>query len=382
MHVAHRIALDPNNKQATYFTKAAGVARFAYNWALASWNEQYKAWQKDSTLPKPSESALRRELNAIKREKFPWMLEVTKCAPQQAIKNLGVAFGNFFNNRAKRPKFHKKGVHDSFYISNDQFEVKGRKIRVPNLGWVRMREELRFSGKIMSANISRTADKWFVSITVDTLEATLHRTENQGVVGVDLGVKNLATLSSGKKIEGSKILKKLLDRLSRLSKSLSRKKLKSANRKKAKEKLSRLYARIANTRKDSLHKLTTSLVKEYEVLGIENLNVKGMMGNKHLSRALSDSSFGEFRRQLEYKRASTGTKVIVADRWFASSKTCSSCGHKLEKLSLKTRAWQCPSCGEHHDRDINAAINLRNLAASSAVTACGEASSGFRLERK
>ena len=382
MHVAHRIALDPNNKQATYLTKAAGVARFAYNWALASWNEQYKAWQKDSTLPKPSESALRRELNAIKREKFPWMLEVTKCAPQQAIKNLGVAFGNFFNNRAKRPKFHKKGVHDSFYISNDQFEVKGRKIRVPNLGWVRMREELRFSGKIMSANISRTADKWFVSITVDTLEATLHRTENQGVVGVDLGVKNLATLSSGKKIEGSKILKKLLDRLSRLSKSLSRKKLKSANRKKAKEKLSRLYARIANTRKDSLHKLTTSLVKEYEVLGIENLNVKGMMGNKHLSRALSDSSFGEFRRQLEYKRVSTGTKVIVADRWFASSKTCSSCGHKLEKLSLKTRAWQCPSCGEHHDRDINAAINLRNLAASSAVTACGEASSGFRLERK
>ena len=382
MHVAHRIALDPNNKQATYFTKAAGVARFAYNWALASWNEQYKAWQKDSTLPKPSESALRRELNAIKREKFPWMFEVTKCAPQQAIKNLGVAFGNFFNNRAKRPKFHKKGIHDSFYISNDQFEVKGRKIRVPNFGWVRMREELRFSGKIMSANISRTADKWFVSITVDTPEATLHRTENQGVVGVDLGVKNLATLSSGKKIEGSKILKKLLDRLSRLSKSLSRKKLKSANRKKAKEKLSRLYARIANTRKDSLHKLTTSLVKEYEVLGIENLNVKGMMGNKHLSRALSDSSFGEFRRQLEYKRVSTGTKVIVADRWFASSKTCSSCGHKLEKLSLKTRAWQCPSCGEHHDRDINAAINLRNLAASSAVTACGEASSGFRLERK
>lgn len=382
MHVAHRIALDPNNKQATYFTKAAGVARFAYNWALASWNEQYKACQKDSTLPKPSESALRRELNAIKREKFPWMLEVTKCAPQQGIKNLGVAFGNFFNNRAKRPKFHKKGVHDSFYISNDQFEVKGRKIRVPNLGWVRMREELRFSGKIMSANISRTADKWFVSITVDTPEATLHRTENQGVVGVDLGVKNLATLSSGKKIEGSKILKKLLDRLSRLSKSLSRKKLKSANRKKAKEKLSRLYAKIANTRKDSLHKLTTSLVKEYEVLGIENLNVKGMMGNKHLSRALSDSSFGEFRRQLEYKRASTGTKVIVADKWFASSKTCSSCGYKLEKLSLKTRAWQCPSCGEHHDRDINAAINLRNLAASSAVTACGEASSGFRLERK
>lgn len=382
MHVAHRIALDPNNRQATYFTKAAGVARFAYNWALARWNEQYKAWQKDSTLPKPSERALRRELNAIKREKFPWMLEVTKCAPQQAIKNLGVAFGNFFNNRAKRPKFHKKGIRDSFYISNDQFEVKGRKIHVPNLGWVRMREELRFSGKIMSANISRTADKWFVSITVDTPEATLHRTENQGVVGVDLGVKNLATLSSGEKIEGSKILKMLLGRLRRLSKSLSRKKLKSANRKKAKEKLSRLYARIANTRKDSLHKLTTSLVKEYEVLGIENLNVKGMMGNKHLSRALSDSSFGEFRRQLEYKSVSTGTKVVVADRWFASSKTCSSCGHKLEKLSLKTRAWQCPSCGKHHDRDINAAINLRNLAASSAVTACGEVSSGFRLERK
>ncbi|EHQ53508.1 transposon IS605 OrfB, partial [Ectothiorhodospira sp. PHS-1] len=165
---AHRIALAPNNRQATYFARAAGTARFAYNWALAEWQCQYAAWKQDTSLPKPSQVALRRHLNAVKREQFPWMLEVTKTAPQMAIIQLGEAFRNFFAGRARYPRFRKKGVHDRFTLTNDQFRVEGSRIRIPNLGWVRMRESLRFTGKIMSATVSRVADRWFFSITVDT----------------------------------------------------------------------------------------------------------------------------------------------------------------------------------------------------------------------
>ncbi len=198
MITAHRIALDLNNKQATYCQKAAGTARFAYNWALANWNVQYAAWKEDNTKAKPSQASLRRELNAVKRDLFPWMLEVTKNAPQMAIIQLGEAFKNFFAGRSKYPQFKKKGKsRDSFTITNDQFSVDGSRIRIPNLGWVRMRESLRFNGKILSATISRTADRWFVSISVDTKDRShLPKAENQGAVGVDLGIKALATLST------------------------------------------------------------------------------------------------------------------------------------------------------------------------------------------
>lgn len=164
MLLAHKIALDPNNVQKTYFARAAGTARFAYNWALNQWGEQYGAWKDDNSLPKPSQMAMRRELNAVKHTEFPWMKEVTKCAPQMAIIQLGEAFKNFFAGRAKYPVFRKKGIHDRFSITNDQFAVNGKKIRIPLLGWVRMREKLRFTGKIMSATISRVADRWFVWI--------------------------------------------------------------------------------------------------------------------------------------------------------------------------------------------------------------------------
>ena len=148
MLMAHKIAQNPNNTQATYFARASGTARFAYNWALAEWQRQYEAWKADNSLPKPSQAALRRQLNAIKREQYPWILEVTKNAPQLAIMQLGEAFKNFWAGRAKYPKFRKKGVHDRFSLSNDQFSVKGSRIRIPNLGWVRMRESLRFTGKV------------------------------------------------------------------------------------------------------------------------------------------------------------------------------------------------------------------------------------------
>jgi putative transposase len=387
MIIAHKIALDPTNEQVTYFKKACGVARFAYNWALAEWKRQYKASKSDPSIPRPSQKALRRQLNAIKREQFPWMMDVTKCAPQMAIIHLGKAFQNFFEGRAKYPKFHKKGVHDSFTLTNDQFDLDGSRIRIPNLGWVRMRESLRFAGKLLSATISRVADRWFVSIAVDTPNTShLPQAENQGAVGVDLGVKALATLSTGETIPGPKPHKALLGRLRRLSRSLSRKQKGSANRAKAKAKLSRLHARIANIRADALHKLTTSLTRRFHTIGIEDLNVRGMVKNRRLARSIMDMGFFEFKRQLEYKAAMRGGVVVVADRFFASSKTCSACGHKLDDLPLSVREWKCPACGTVHDRDVNAAKNLLayGLAALSGPTAssaereaCGAPGSGL-----
>jgi putative transposase len=367
---AHRIELNPNNKQATYFAKASGVARFAYNWALAEWKKRYEAGEK------PNQIMLRRELNAIKREQFPWMLEVTKNAPQMAIIQLGDAFQNFFKKRAAYPTFRKKGINDRFTLTNDQFALNGSRIRIPNLGWVRMRESLRFAGKIISATISRKADRWFVSVTVETPKTTLLTRENQVEVGVDLGVSDFATLSTGETIKGPKPHKALLVRLKRLSKSLSRKQKGSNNRKKAKLKLAKLHYRIANVRNDSLHQLTTRLTRDYPLICIEDLNVKGMMKNRRLSRSIADMGFYEFRRQLEYKAVANDSKLVVADRWFASSKRCSACNYQLDVLPLSVREWQCPLCNATHQRDVNAAINLKNWAVSSTVTACGATTDG------
>jgi putative transposase len=383
MLIAHKIALDPNNAQATYFARASGTARFAYNWALAEWQRQYEVCKADPSLPKPSQMALRRQLNSVKGEQFPWMLEVTKNAPQMAIIQLGQAFKNFFAGRAQFPKPRKKGIHDRFSLTNDQFSIDGSRIRIPNLGWVRMRETLRFTGKIMSATISRVADRWFVSITVDTPDDShLPQAENQGVAGVDLGISALATLSTGETIAGPKAHKALLSRLQRLSRSLSRKVKGSNNRNKAKLKLARLHARIGDIRRDSLHQLTTGLTRRFQTIGIEDLNVRGMVKNRHLSRAVADMGFFEFCRQLEYKAAQRGGIVVTADRFFPSSKTCSACGHKLEALPLSVREWVCPACGAKHDRDVNAAINLRNYAVSSTVSACGGEGAGLGRKLK
>jgi putative transposase len=376
MLISHRIALDPNNRQATYFARATGVARFAYNWALAEWKREYEAGGK------PSEASLRRKLNSMKGSEFPWMLEVTKNAPQQAVKNLGAAFQRFFKGQGQYPKFKKKGVHDSFRADNGTYKkqpnavaVSGKRVKLPVIGWIRMREELRFKGRIMSAVVSRTADRWFVSLAVE-VDHQLPARENQAVGGVDLGIKALATISDGHVFPGPRALATNLVKLKRLSRAQSRKRKGSANRRKAKVKIARLHARIANIRQDALHKLTTDLVQRFTVIGIEDLNVRGMMANGHLARSIADVGMHEFRRQLEYKAAMQGARIVVADRWFPSSKTCSCCGHVVKDLPLSARDWICPACGSLHDRDHNAAKNLKKLAASSAVSACGEEGSG------
>jgi len=382
MLVAHRIRLAPNNVQATHLARAAGTARFAYNWALNEWQKQYDICKADPTLPKPSEAALRRLLNSIRREHYPWMLEVTKNAPQMAIMQLGRAFENFFAGRARYPKFRKKGQDDRFTLSNDQFRVEDRRIRIPKLGWVRMRETLRFTGRIVSASVARVADHWYVSITVDISNPTAPPAESQGTVGVDLGIKALATLSNGVTFQGPKALRSLLIRLRRLSRALSRKVKGSRNRARAKLKLARLHERIASIRRDCLHKLSTSIARRFHTIGIENLNVKGMLGNRHLARAIADMGFHELRRQLEYKAARHAGQVVLVDRWYPSSKLCSCCGYRLESLGLDVRHWTCPGCGASHDRDVNAAINLRNAAVSSTASACGGEGAGPVRERR
>jgi putative transposase len=377
MLIAHRIALDPNDAQKNYFSRAAGTARKAWNWALAEWDRQYKAGGK------PNEMALRKQLNAIKKEQFPWMSEVTKNAPQQSIKNLGSAFNNFFAGRAKFPNFKKKGIHESFRADNgpqkkgvNAVAIKNQQINLPVIGWVRMHESLRFNGQIKSVVVSRTAHRWFASIQVDTPDLPVP--ENQGpVIGVDLGIKTLATLSNGESIEGPKALRRSLWKLRHESRSLARKKKGSFNRGKARMKVARLHARISNIRVDALHKLTTRLTKDFSVIGIEDLNVKGMIKNHSLARSIADMGFYEFRRQLVYKATMTGTTIVVANRWFPSSKTCCLCGAVAKELPLAVRNWSCWKCGARHDRDLNAAINLKNWAVSSTASACGGEGSGL-----
>lgn len=378
----HKIKLNPNKAQEQYFAQACGVARHAYNWALAEWQRQYEVGEK------PSEMSLRKQYNAIKPIDFPWALDVTKCAPQQAIKNVGTAFQNFFRNikQGKKPgypKFKKKGQHDSFRADNgpqrkgeSAVKVNGKKIQLPKIGWVRMREEVRFHGCIQSTTVSRMADGWYISVLVETKD-TLRPKVNNGAVGVDFGVKTLAVLSDGTEIQGPKPHKNLLKRLKRLNKSLSRKKKGSANFKKAKTKLSKLHKRIADIREDSLHKLSHKLTTEYSSIGIEDLNVKGMVKNRCLARAVSDQGFGKLRAMIEYKAAMTGATVVVVDRWFPSSKTCHACG-TIHELKLSDRTMSC-DCGNVLDRDLNAAINLKNYAVSSTVSACGVSSSDAKL---
>jgi len=368
--LSHRIALDPTTEQERVLRQAVGVARFAYNWALAEWKREYE------TGEKPKERKLRRQLNAIKREKFPWMLDVPKSVPQQAIKNLGKAFQAFFEGHADYPKFKKKFQHDWARLDNGPgtFRVSAKRIGVPRFGELRMREELRFAGKALSATVSREADRGLVSIPVE-IERPEPKRESQAAVGVDLGITTTATLSTGEKLDGPKALKSNLRRLQRCSRAHSRKKRGSANRRKSAARLARIHQRIGNIRQDWLHKTTTWLASVFTLIGVEDLNVRGMLANRHLARAIADIGCREFRRPLDYKGKLYGAQVVVADCGYPSSRLCSVCGSRLENLSLSDRTWTCPECGSVHDRDENAAKNLEHYAYREFhgnVYACGE----------
>lgn len=372
---AHKIALKPTRRQTAYFRMACGVARFTYNWGLAEWNRLYAAGEK------PSWTKVTKNLRAVQDEQFPWMREVTKLAPEVALQNLGNAFSRFFASlkpdyqgpRVGFPQFKKKSRCKSAFcaaITNsktDSIQVRGRRVKLPRIGWVRMRQEVRFNGRIKRATVSCVAGRWFVTLLIDTHDIKpVPAKAKLPACGVDLGVKTLATICAGEddylEVPGPKPLRRLQGRLKRLNRQLHRRKLGSANRQKTKTALGRLHARSADVRGDALHKLTTRLAKGFQVVCIEDLNVSGMVANHCLARAVSDCGFGEFRRQATYKTAWHGTDLVVADRWFPSSKKCPECGAVNAGLTLGERQWVCPACGVTVERDRGAAKNLRDYA--------------------
>jgi len=370
--LAHKIRLYPNNKQQTMLAKSCGTARFSYNWALTEWKRQYESGNK------PNEAKLRKQLNAIKKEQYPWMSEVSERCAKYAIKNLGAAFDRFFKGIAKYPKFKKKFVNDSFTLDYERFAVNGKKISLTKVGEVRLAEKLRFEGKLLWVTVSREADRWYVSIQIEIADKQ-KLPSNINAIGIDVGVRQYA--DSNKRFNGvPRAYRKNERKLRRLQQSLSRKKDGSKNRNKARVKVARQHAKVKHIRQDWLHKFSMDVICNNGIIGIEDLNVKGMVRNKYLSKSITDACFGEFRRQLEYKSNWYGRTLVIANRWYASSKTCSICGAKTkQRMTLDVRKWTCEHCGRTHDRDINAAVNLKFYAllvyinaASSAVSACGE----------
>lgn len=372
---SYKTELDLDNKQRTACLQYAGAARWTYNWGLQRKIDEYAAGRK-----LPTAIDLHRELVVLKKTTKPWLYDVSKWAPQNALRNLDIAFKNFFRRckakAAKKgfPKFksRKRGI-GSFTLTG-VIKATDRTIQLPRLGVLRLKEHGYFptTARITAAIVSERAGRWFVAIRTDE---TPVRQSGVEVLGVDVGIKSLAVLSDGTIFDNPRALKSAESRLRRLHRSVSRKAKGSHNRQKAVVRLARQHYRISCVRNDSIHKITDAITKRAAVLGIETLNVAGMIKNHCLAKAVSDASLAELHRQLCYKMAWSGGTVIKADRWYPSSKTCSGCGTVKESLSLSERMFRC-ECGLEIDRDLNAAINLKNLAASSAVTACGEESSG------
>ena len=349
---AYKTELDPNNVQRTLLLKHAGAARWAFNFGLRRKKEAYAAGEKT-----PTAVDLHRELNILKQTEVPWMYEVSKCAPQEALRNLDRAFVNFFEGRARFPKFksRKRGI-GSFRLTGS-IHTEGDTVQLPRLGVLRLKEALAVTGRILSATVSERAGRWFVSLQVET---SIIVPDNQGpMVGVDLGIKVLATLSDGRVFENPKAYRSTLKVLKHAQRIVSRRQKGSKRRERAKRRVANLHYRIASIRSDAIHKMTTFIAKNYSAVGIEDLNVAGMMKNHCLAGAVGDAAFGEARRQLEYKCPWYGSDLVVHDRFKPSSKTCSRCGLVKETLSLSERTFHCDGCGHTQDRDLNASNNLR-----------------------
>jgi putative transposase len=362
---AYKTKLLLNNRERGYFVGCAGATRFAYNWALAEWKSQYEAGEK------PSAYSLRKKFNAIKDEQFPWVREYPYKIVEDAIYNLGDAFKNFFRRlksgeKPGFPKFKSRHKSKMSFSFCGAIHVESSRVKLPVIGWVRLAESdyLPISAKINTATVSERAGEWYISLQVEE-DAPEVAPATGEPIGVDMGIKSLAVVSDGTTFDNPKTLTKHEKRLARLSRELSRRKKGSANRQKTKAKIAELHRKIADTRKHTLHNISRHVTAKTKpsVVVVEDLNVKGMMANHKLAKAVADSSMGELRRQIEYKADWNGVQVVTADRWFPSSKTCSVCGCINAELTLSDRVWTCESCGTVLDRDLNAAKNLARLAA-------------------
>ena len=369
--ISQKIELKPNNTAKTHFRKAFGCARLAYKWGLAKWQENYKQGIKASIYN------IRKEFNYIKKEKFQFAYEVSSCATNQPFRDLDKAFKKYFadlkKGKVSYPKLKKKRENQgSYHINGDQVIIKDEKyIKIPNLGLVKMKEALRFDGKINNVVISQKADKFFASFSMEITEKTHKQIKHNRLnVGIDLGISNFATLSNGLVITAPKPLDKLTRLLIRRQRQLNKKQhpktkgdktKKSKNYIKASNKLAKLHTRVTNIRLDFIHKTTSVLVNHYDNIALETLSTNNMLKNHKLAKSLSDVSFSKFNEILEYKAKYNGVSITRADRFYPSSKTCSHCGAVKSKLSLSQRTFICDACGYTIDRDYNASINLAKL---------------------
>ncbi|HCR87540.1 MULTISPECIES: IS200/IS605 family element RNA-guided endonuclease TnpB [Psychrobacter] len=359
---AHKVRLYPTIDQQVFFAKSFGCVRFMWNKMLSDKIEHYK--ETKTTL---------KNYPAQYKKEFEWLQEVDSLALSKVERHLQKAYQSFFKNGTGFPKFKKKGQRDS-YITNNQkgtVAITNNTVKLPKIGHISAKFPNKINGLIKSATISRTpSGKYYVSLLVKTIATPLPKTHSN--IGIDLGLIDFIVLSDGTKVANPKFLSKLQDKLARAQKILAKRRAiaKVANRKlsdsrnyqKQKFKVAKVYEKITNSRTDFLHKLSFNLIKNHDVIAIEDLNVKGMVENHKLAKAISDSSWSTFTTMLAYKAEWYGKTLVKIDRWYPSSKICSGCNHLLTKaeLPLSLRSWDCPSCLQTNDRDINASINILN----------------------
>ena len=352
--------LELNNRQRSYCHQHAGTARYAYNWGLARKQEAYRAGKKT-----PNAKELHKELNQLKQTELSWMYSVSKCAPQEALRNLDEAFANFFR-RVKEKKTGKRRGQVGYprFKSKKSFRLTGtirvfeKAIQLPRLGVLRLKErgylpEESEDVHILSATVSEKAGRWFVSVQVE-MKIEEPKKGERPVAGVDLGVNRMAQVSDGTAFENPRALKKALKKIKRLQRIVSRRQQGSANHQKAVQQLAKAHYRVANIRKDALHQATTWLAKAKSAIVLEDLNVIGMLKNHNLAQAIADVGMGEFKRQMAYKGKWYGCEVLFADRFYPSTKRCSRSGHVKKHMDPGERTYHCDECGMRMDRDLNA----------------------------
>ena len=372
---AYRFRFYPSPEQELILARTFGCARFAYNYMLRLRTD---AWFKEKKRVGYHEtSALLTELK--KTPEYAWLNEVSSVPVQQALRHLQTAFNNFFAKRAAYPAFKRKDGPQSAEYTTSAFKWDGKILKLAKMDAplaIRWSRTIPKAAKVTTVTVSVDASgRYFVSLLCD--DAVAEKPAVHGKVGIDLGLTHFAILSTGEKVAAPNTFRKNEAKLAKLQRRLAKKTKGSARRKKAKLKVAKLHAKIADSRRDFLHKLSTRLINENQVIAVESLSVSNMQKNRCLSKSISDASWSEFLRQLEYKANWYGRELVGIDKWYPSSKRCSDCGYTMPKMPLNVRQWTCPECGSIHDRDVNAARNV--LAAGLAVSARGEAVSPVSL---
>ncbi len=359
----YKFRLYPNKAQAILLNKTLGCCRFVFNHFLSvrrdSWENDKKSVSYNET------SALMTQLKSD--ENHLWLKEVDSIALQQSLRDLDVAYKNFFKYNRGYPNFKsRRNRRQSYRTQNSgkKIRVEGKRIKLPKVGLVRFEQSREIKGRILNATVTKTAtDKYFVSLCVEEDIADNLRQNDGGQIGLDVGLKEFCTDNRGNRVVNPKPLSRLSKKLTKAQRKLSRRKLDSHNRNRQRIILARVHEKITNIRRDFLHKLTTKLCRENQTIAVESLNVQGMMKNHKLARAIADVSWGEFFRQLQYKAILYGCDVIKVPTFYPSSQTCCNCGYKNSLTKdLSVRRWICPVCGTVHDRDQNAAVNILRKA--------------------